>query len=398
MNFPPGGLRGRYPDLPLALKSIAGFWLLYLVTLVAPMLLLNEAHVQVGPRLLGILVGSVLTFLLYLVIRRAGGERLKVKIIVAGIACLPASAIFATFNLAFFLYQPLVQPVIAEKTNDGSTTMSRSADGEFRITRPDGEPIVVQMPAMQDVLRERAPSLIVRDMVTWYFFFAAWASFYIAMSSAVQLRDAERRAAGFERQAQAAQLRALRYQVNPHFLFNTLNSLSSLIMSRRAQEAETMIVNLSAFFRSTLAIDPTDDVTLSQEIAFQMLYLDIEKARFPARLKVDIDIPDALQNARIPALLLQPLVENAIKYGVARARDAVTLTIRARDEDGCLHLAVENDGAPAVEDGKRHGTGVGLPNVCERLAARFGNAAACTYGPGQAGGFKVEMIMPLVRE
>ena len=397
MNFPLDGLRTRYPDLPLALKSIAGFWLLYLVTLVAPMLLLDEAQSPIGPRLIGVTVGIILTFLLYLVIRRAGGERLKIRIIVAAIACLPASAIFATFNIAFFLYRPLVHTVVAEKARDG-TTMSRAPDGRFKITRRGGQPIVIQMPAMQDVLRERAPRLIANDMVTWYFFFAAWSSFYIAMSSAVQLRDAERRAAGFERQAQAAQLRALRYQVNPHFLFNTLNSLSSLIMSRRAPEAETMIVNLSAFFRSTLAIDPTDDVTLSEEIAFQMLYLDIEKARFPARLKVEIDITDALQDARIPALLLQPLVENAIKYGVARAKDTVTLTIRARDEDGRLRLTVENDGTSTAVDEMGRGTGVGLPNVCERLAARFGNAASCTYGPRMAGGFVVEMIMPLVRE
>lgn len=386
MNFPPYGLRAQFPDLPLALKSIAGFWLLYFATLVAPMLLLDEAQVPIGPRLIGVTVGIILTFLLYLVIRRAGGERLKVRIIVAAVACLPASAIFATFNLAFFLYRPLVHTVVAEKTQDGTAL------------RPGGQPIVVQMPAMQDVLRERAPRLIANDMVTWYFFFAAWSSFYIAMSSAVQLRDAERRAAGFERQAQAAQLRALRYQVNPHFLFNTLNSLSSLIMSRRAQEAETMIVNLSAFFRSTLAIDPTDDVTLSEEIAFQMLYLDIEKARFPARLKVEIDIADPLQDARIPALLLQPLVENAIKYGVARANDAVTLTIRARDENGRLRLIVENDGTFAAVEEMGRGTGIGLPNVCERLAARFGNAASCSYGPSTAGGFLVELIMPLVRE
>ena len=121
MNFPLDGLRTRHPDLPLALKSIAGFWLLYLVTLVAPMLLLDEAQSPIGPRLIGVTVGIILTFLLYLVIRRAGGERLKIRIIVAAIACLPASAIFATFNIAFFLYRPLVHTVVAEKSSDGTT-------------------------------------------------------------------------------------------------------------------------------------------------------------------------------------------------------------------------------------------------------------------------------------
>ena len=120
--------------------------------------------------------------------------------------------------------------------------------------------------------------------LTWYFFFAAWAAFYVAMSYAAQLRAAERRAAGAEREAQEAQLRALRYQVNPHFLFNTLNSLSSLILSQKTDDAERMLMNLSTFFRSSLSADPTADVTLAEEIELQRLYLDIEKIRFPKRL------------------------------------------------------------------------------------------------------------------
>src|SRR5436853_603683 len=120
------------------------------------------------------------------------------------------------------------------------------------------------------------------------------------------------RAARAERDAQAAQLKALRYQVNPHFLFNTLNSLSSLVMARRDEEAETMIVNLSTFFRSSLTLDPSEDVPLAQEIEFQRLYLDIEKSRFPKRLEVVVDVPPALRAARVPPLILQPLVENAI--------------------------------------------------------------------------------------
>jgi LytS/YehU family sensor histidine kinase len=233
--------------------------------------------------------------------------------------------------------------------------------------------------------------------VTWYFFFAAWASFYIALSSATQLRVAERRAAEFERDAQAAQLRALRYQVNPHFLFNTLNSLSSLIMARRDEEAEAMIVNLSTFFRSTLAVDPTADVTLTEEIGFQMLYLDIEKVRFPRRLKVEVDVPDGLGAARVPALILQPVIENAIKYGVSRARGAVIVSVRAREEGGRLHLQVENKGDIPPSYGERRGTGVGLANVCERLSARFGADATCSHGPVD-GGFRVDMTMPLLSD
>jgi LytS/YehU family sensor histidine kinase len=243
---------------------------------------------------------------------------------------------------------------------------------------------------------QQAPRQIADGAVTWYFFFAAWASFYVAMSAGNQLRIAERRAGEFERAAQSAQLRALRYQVNPHFLFNTLNSLSSLIMSRREDEAERMILSLSNFFRSTLAVDPTSDVSLAEEIRFQMLYLDIEKARFPSRLNVQTEIPDELLDARMPALLLQPIIENAIKYGVARAKQAITLSIRAAQEDGRLRVTIENNANPAdqVDD---HGTGVGLTNVCERLSARFGGAAECRFGPIETGGFRVTLTMPLVR-
>jgi LytS/YehU family sensor histidine kinase len=252
------------------------------------------------------------------------------------------------------------------------------------------------MPSTQAIIRMRAASLITAEMVSWYFFFAAWASFYIAMSAAARMRSAEHRAVRAERNAQAAQLRALRYQVNPHFLFNTLNALSSLVLARRAEEAETMIVNLSSFFRSSLTLDPSDDVTLAQEIELQELYLDIEKVRFPKRLKVRIAVPADLAGARVPPLILQPLVENAIKHGVARTPESVVLTIAAREEDARLVLTVANDRGPSGAGvGAGNGTGVGLANVCERLAARFGRAAECDAGPLPDGGWRVTLAMPL---
>jgi LytS/YehU family sensor histidine kinase len=210
------------------------------------------------------------------------------------------------------------------------------------------------------------------------------------------VRTAERRAAGAEREAREAQLRALRYQVNPHFLFNTLNSLSSLVMARRAEEAETMIVNLSAFFRSSLALDPAEDVTLADEIGYQLLYLDIEKVRFPDRLRVETDIPADLAAARVPPLLLQPIVENAIRHGVARSRDTVHVAIRAREEDGRLILIVENDATPVGPGRDDPGTGVGLVNVCARLAARYAGQADCEHGPLDGGGYRVTISLPLL--
>ena len=388
--------QGRFSDFPLAVKSILGFWFFYFVTVMLRAVVIGHGiNEMLLRRSAGILVGVALTFLVYLALRLfANRANLTGMITVAAIASVPAALLYSAFNFnAFFLYEPLVQ----RRTEAPSTTIvvNRGTPQETRqVVLPGGQ--TMQVNARELLLRE-APRTIADGAVTWYFFFGAWASFYVAMSAGNRLRQAERRASEFERAAQSAQLRALRYQVNPHFLFNTLNSLSSLIMTKREGEAERMILSLSNFFRSTLTIDPAADVTLAEEIRFQMLYLDIEKARFPNRLRVDIEIPSALRNIRIPALLLQPVIENAIKYGVARARNAVTLTIRASEEEGRVKLVVENDGGTADRPEAEHGTGVGLANVRERLLARFGDAASCRYGPVEGGGFRVTLTMPVVR-
>ena len=191
---------------------------------------------------------------------------------------------------------------------------------------------------------EMAARSVLETSLSWYFIFAAWAAFYVAMSYARQLRAADRHAASLAREAQEAQLRALRYQINPHFLFNTLNSLSSLILSQKTDVAERMLMNLSTFFRATLSADPTADVPLEEEIKLQRLYLDIEQIRFPKRLTVEVDVPDALLNAQVPVLILQPVVENAVKYGVAKSRKPVTIRISAHEEAGRLHIKVKDDG------------------------------------------------------
>ncbi|MDB5672941.1 MAG: sensor histidine kinase [Alphaproteobacteria bacterium] len=389
------GLFARFPDLPIAAASIGGFWLFYFATALVRAVMIEGDFSTIGQRAVACLVGILLTFLVWIVLRRAAAESLTIKAIAAAIACIPAAAIFATFNLAFFLYLPLATETLREQGAHGELVV-RSPAGELRIERKGATPVVVQMPGTSEILRKEAPRMIGEAFVTWYFFFAAWASFYIALSSVAQLRAAERRASRAEREAQSAQIRALRYQVNPHFLFNTLNSLSSLVMSRRPEEAERMIVNLSTFFRSTLTIDPTGDVTLAEEIGSQRLYLDIEKVRFPHRLHVDAQIPNGLGKARVPPLILQPIVENAIKHGVARTGEAVNLSIRAHEEGGQLVVVVENDRGPEFdEERSRRGTGVGLANVCERLAARFGDAAECEAGPLPDGGYRVTLTMPL---
>jgi LytS/YehU family sensor histidine kinase len=269
------------------------------------------------------------------------------------------------------------------------------------VERRAQEPLVLTWPRMGELDTNKRIRYAADVSVTWLFFFAAWSAFYLATKAQAEALNAKRRAVEAESAAQAAQVRALRYQINPHFLFNTLNSLSSLVMGGRPEEAENMILKLSTFFRSSLSLDPSADVTLAEEIDLQRLYLEIEKVRFPRRLKVEIDIPDDLKNARVPGLLLQPLVENVIKYGVSGTRDKVTLNIRAAEAGpGRFTIEVQNSGAEAStkgRNGKPDGTGVGLTNVCQRLEARFGTAAKCEFGPTADGGYRVLMTLPLDR-
>jgi LytS/YehU family sensor histidine kinase len=211
---------------------------------------------------------------------------------------------------------------------------------------------------------------------------------------------AQRRAAEAESAAQSAQVRALRYQVNPHFLFNTLNSLSSLVMTGRPERAEGMLLALSTFFRTSLSLDPTADVSLAEEIDLQRLYLDIEKARFPDRLHVEIEVPEGLEQARLPALILQPIVENAIKYGVSKSRKAVLIRVEARhlgDKRMIVEISnrLKNGGKEDLPAATHEGTGLGLTNVCQRLEARWGSRASCRFGPMSGGGYKVSMTMPV---
>src|SRR5690606_1139451 len=147
-----------------------------------------------------------------------------------------------------------------------------------------------------------------------------------------------------ERTATAARLAALRYQLNPHFLFNTLNAISSLVVTRRNAEAEGMLSRLSDFLRATLADVSDSVVSLDAELATLQTYLEVEALRFADRLIIEVDCPAALRDANVPGFILQPLVENAIKYAVAPAKRPVTIQIIAKRQGDALVLQVNDDG------------------------------------------------------
>jgi len=192
----------------------------------------------------------------------------------------------------------------------------------------------------------------------------------------------------------ATQLAALRFQLDPHFLFNALNALSSLVVVGRAAQAEEMIGRLSGFLRATLDARAGGMVRLEDEIDMIEAYLDVERVRFEDRLETRIVLPADLRGAQVPPLLIQPLVENAMKYGVAPARRPVFVEIVAEIDGGTLLITVRDDGEGAAD--VACGGGVGLANVRERLALSYGAAAGLDAGPEPQGGYRALVRLPVV--
>ena len=399
------------PPRPV-LISIVGFWLFYfaIVTLRALVLWPGDQIEMMWRRAAVTLASMAVTWIFYRLLRLWQDRGLRHAALAAALLAIPAAIIYSTAN--WYAFDDIDQK--HKQEHKVTKVVVRSAP--HRPTRPEfsetdtesnavPEPPAPPEPPQVTMIQVGSPhsddeqmtpiQAIADNSANGYFFFIAWAALYLALCYAAEAQMLERRTAQLRGAAQAAELRALRYQVNPHFLFNTLNSLSSLVMTGKREEAERMILNLSNFFRTSLSGDPTEDVPLSAEIQLQRLYLDIEGVRFPDRLLVKVDLPERLRNACVPGLLLQPLVENAVKYGVARSRRPVTIRLAALEDSGGLVLTVENDGEPGGVRAEEQGTGVGLANVRDRLAARFGDRASCRWGPLPGGGFRVTLTMPI---
>ncbi len=358
----------RHLNWQIVLFSILGFWLLYVI------LVSIRAHVLVFPaqgemamrRGVVTAIGIVITILLWLCLRRFDRRSLGIRIGAAALLAVPAAILVALANYAVFrLFVPCDCPEVERELPN----------------------LVPKLPMTTE---------IAEVAIDRYFFLIAWCAIYLALGFAGDVGRAERKAAEFARAAQSAELRALRYQVNPHFLFNTLNALSSLVMHGRRDEAETMIVNLATFYRTSLTDDPSEDASLGDEVALQELYLDIEKVRFPGRLSVVIDVPKSLTDAALPGLILQPLVENAIKHGVSRTSRPVTIRISAEQVGDSLRISVADDAPTAAAGPSSDDHGIGLANVRDRLAARFGESARLTTQRLETGGFVASIMLPMV--
>jgi signal transduction histidine kinase len=215
-----------------------------------------------------------------------------------------------------------------------------------------------------------------------------------AEADAARAEQAEAEAARAEAEAARAEAAALRLQLNPHFLFNTLNSISSLVTLGRKDEAEAMIQGLGEFLRASLHADPMADVSLAEEIETVDAYLNLESARFGDRLTIDIDVAPGLSELPVPNFILQPLVENAIKHGVAAVKGAATLDIKAARDGDTLVLSVTNRSAPGAAAAEpRPGTRIGLANIRQRLAIRYHGRASLETGP-IPDGWRAEIRLP----
>lgn len=212
-----------------------------------------------------------------------------------------------------------------------------------------------------------------------------------------ELTSARAAASHAEAAASAAQLAALRYQLNPHFLFNTLNAISSLIVTGEHADADAMLAKLSEFLRATLSADPEGLMCLEDELATLQHYLEIERVRFEERLDVEFACPPELNNALVPSFVLQPLVENAVKYGVAPSSTPVTIRVEAAQDGADLVIMIEDNGEAAASARTRSGTGVGLANVRTRLQVLYGDRGTLEAVRREAG-FIAILRLPLARK
>jgi two-component system LytT family sensor kinase len=226
--------------------------------------------------------------------------------------------------------------------------------------------------------------------------FIAWCAIVLALDYDGQAREQSLRLVQAQALAAESQNQMLRYQINPHFLFNTLNALSSLILQKDFDRAERMVLSLSNFLRASLEKAPGDKITLADELAAQRQYLAIEQERFGDRLVLRETAPAALRNALVPGLILQPLIENAVKYGVARTTRPVRVEILAETRGERLAVTVQDDAVPDIPD-QPQTLGVGLENVRRRLAVLYGAAGILTCGPRPDGGFAATIELPLER-
>lgn len=229
------------------------------------------------------------------------------------------------------------------------------------------------------------------------FLLTSWVALYVGIKFYIQYREESNRVLKMTALAHQAQLAMLRYQLNPHFLFNTLNAISTLVMDEQSPLATKMLDKLSAFLRYSLITQPTDKVSLTQEIDALYLYLDIEKVRFEDRLDVQMDIAEEARHGTLPSLILQPLIENSIKYAIAPSEKGGTIHVNAEKADKRLLIKLSDTGPGLPEGGLVQtpgGSGVGLANTRERLKQIYRDDYSFDMSNKANGGLEITISLP----
>ena len=234
--------------------------------------------------------------------------------------------------------------------------------------------------------------------VMWSFFILfIWCSLYFSIKQWQQSSQEKERLRRAESEVREARLLALRYQLNPHFLFNSLNAVSTLILDGNAPAATRMLAQIGDLLRTSLDSDVTAEVALAQELVFTEGYLAIEQTRLGDRLKFDVSVPTETRDALVPSMLLQPLVENAVRYGVAPLVEGGWIAIKSALHGNRLRIEIWNSGRRGEGKQEKNGKGIGLGNTAERLKSLYGTNFEFSLGWPEAGGCEVVLELPLRR-
>ena len=256
--------------------------------------------------------------------------------------------------------------------------------------------------AMRQLLGTRWQVPLYQELARWTLISLPWSVFIYfavlgcmhAFSYFLEARERETQAARLTAQLAEARLGALRMQLHPHFLFNSLNAITVLVRDQRARDATTMLERLSDLLRHVLRTDPAHEVALSEELRFLEQYLAIEQVRFSDRLSVSFQIDAAVHGAAVPGFILQPLVENALRHGIAGRAEDGRVQVAARREGDDLVIEVRDNGVGLPAEGSRRGEGLGLANTRERLATMYGERARLSLGANPDGGTVATVRLP----
>jgi signal transduction histidine kinase len=339
--------------------------------------------------------GGWLAYGLAMTLSRIGMFPLRYMVVAKGLLMVTGFAISLGLR---YVYRPLIRRgtpllamvVVAVVASYAASLVWTASDN--LLTHPVTVALGVRDPGPRGTIR---PFM---GAVYNAFTMLAWSVLYIGIRYYAALQAERERSLTAEAAAHQAQLEALRYQINPHFLFNALNAVSTLVTERRNDEASRMLSRVSDFLRLTLTAPVRDEVALADEIDYVRQYLDIERVRFGDRLRTEIDIAPDVWEAAVPAFVLQPLIENAVRYAVAPRESGGAICVEAQRSGDTLRVSIVDDGPGIRQDARGNGAGrIGLANARDRLRNLYGDRGRVELADVAGGGTRASIEIPFRR-